>query len=141
MIKKAVVYIFYDSLTNKYLFEKRTDKQTFAGLEIFPGGKVETDEDLTKTLLREIKEEIGVDVIKYFDLKFSVVGEIGHTLYPYLITEWNGKIPDKTLDRNAKLEWLGIYEYKPKLESVRKILEVANDYVSHNLVAFRLRSM
>lgn len=70
MVKKAVVYIFYDRNTDKFLVENRTKDQFLAGEKLFPGGKVELDEmnDLSKTLTREAKEELGVDIIEYKEL-------------------------------------------------------------------------
>ena len=62
MAKKAVVYIFYDKNTDKFLVENRTKDQFLAGEKLFPGGKVEQNEldDLTITLIREAKEEAGI---------------------------------------------------------------------------------
>lgn len=97
MAKKAVVYIFYDTKTDKLLVENRTNDQFLAGEKLFPGGKVEPDEldDLSKTLIREAKEELSVDIFDYTELKPSVVGIGGFMLYPYLVTSWGGRFQRK----------------------------------------------
>lgn len=46
----------------EYLIVRRGPLQTGAGSWEFPGGKVESGEDPTEALVREIKEELGVDI-------------------------------------------------------------------------------
>ena len=46
----------------RYLAARRTRPVDVAGRWEFPGGKVEPGEDETHALLREIREELGVDV-------------------------------------------------------------------------------
>jgi A/G-specific adenine glycosylase len=48
---------------NKVLIDKRKADGLLGGLWEFPGGKVEVGEDLHSALIREIKEELGVDFI------------------------------------------------------------------------------
>lgn len=58
---------------------------------VLPGGGVEDGEDFNTTLLREIKEEIGVDVVKYSDdIKYSLEDKDNH--YYYEIYEIKGEI-------------------------------------------------
>lgn len=127
MDKKAVVYIFYDKNSDKFLVENRTNDQFLAGEKLFPGGKVEPDEleDLSKTLIRESKEELGVDIIEYHYLNLPVVGIGGFMLYPYLVTLWKGQIPEKVLDKGSVLEWVDRKTFKPNLKPVKQLLSIA----------------
>lgn len=131
MSKKAIVYIFYDKNKDKFLVETRTSEQFLAGEKLFPGGKVNTNElnDYSKTLIREVKEELGVLVTNYQKLKPSVVGLGGFKLYCYLVISWIGNIPKKVLDKGSVLEWVDRKTFVPKLKPVKQILKLANDYV------------
>ena len=48
---------------DKFLIVKRKEKESIhGGLWVFPGGKVEENEDIFTALKREIKEEVGLDI-------------------------------------------------------------------------------
>lgn len=132
MVGKAVVYIFYDNIADKFLVENRTKDQFLAGEKLFPGGKVEPNEfdDLTKTLFRESKEELGVDIVNYKELKPAVLGIGGFMLYPFLVTSWIGLIPEKVLDKGSILEWVDTKTFKPNLKPVKQLLDLANNSVA-----------
>jgi len=56
----------------KLLITRRPDNVHLAGLWEFPGGKVEADESLEKDLVREIAEEVGVEITvlgEYFQVR------------------------------------------------------------------------
>jgi 8-oxo-dGTP diphosphatase len=46
----------------RVLLAERPAGKTMAGLWEFPGGKVETGERPEQTLIRELKEELGIDI-------------------------------------------------------------------------------
>ena len=47
---------------NKYFIAKRNKDKHLGGYFEFPGGKQEDNETLEKTVIREIKEELNVDI-------------------------------------------------------------------------------
>lgn len=61
---RVAVAIIYDE-AGKVLITQRGLQSTFAGLWEFPGGKVEANESDVQALTREIKEELGLDVLAH----------------------------------------------------------------------------
>lgn len=60
LIVACEVYIVHD---NKVLMHKRAaDKKKFPGFWIGPGGHVDANEDVLSTVIREVKEETGVEI-------------------------------------------------------------------------------
>jgi len=77
------------------LSQRPMDKQ-LGGLWEFPGGKVETGERPEAALIRELKEELGIDVVEscLAPLTFaSHAYEDFHLLMPlYVCRRWKGQV-------------------------------------------------
>lgn len=94
----VVAAIIYDQ-TGRVLISSRPLDKTFAGYWEFPGGKQEAGESLYQTLVRELREELDIQILsarpwlvytflreqKYFSLHFWQVKA----------TEWQGVIQAK----------------------------------------------
>ena len=78
----------------RVLLTERPAGKSMAGLWEFPGGKIETGERPEETLIREMKEEIGIDVREpcLAPLTFaSHAYEDFHLLMPlYVCRRWKG---------------------------------------------------
>ena len=104
---KIVVSIALINNENKILLSKRPKKKHLSGFWEFPGGKVEEGETPEKALIREIKEELNIDInnkciaplsFSEFDYKnFQLL------LLLYVCRRWDGE--PMSMESN-KLEWV-----------------------------------
>ena len=87
--KKFVVGVLCHN--GEYLAEKRhASDEHFAGMVIFPGGRIEEGETAELALIREMVEELGVEIKKYFHLRDFVYYD-GFPLSVFAVTEWEGE--------------------------------------------------
>lgn len=81
---------------NRVLIAKRPPGKSMAGLWEFPGGKVEANEVPETALVRELKEELGIEVCDTCLAPFTFAShayETFHLLMPlYLCRQWDGDI-------------------------------------------------
>lgn len=91
----------------RVLMARRPEGKPLAGLWEFPGGKVEPGELPEETLIRELREELGIEVAKacLAPLTFaSHTYETFHLLMPlYVCRRWEGTV--QGLEGQA-LEWV-----------------------------------
>jgi len=94
----------------RVLIAQRPQGKQLAGLWEFPGGKVELGERPEQALIRELKEELGIDVNEACLAPFvfaSHAYESFHLLMPlYLCRRWSGVV---VKHEHAALAWV-----KPK---------------------------
>jgi 8-oxo-dGTP diphosphatase len=78
----------------RILLAQRPEGRSMAGLWEFPGGKVEIGETPEQTLIRELKEELGIDVKEacFAPLTFaSHAYDDFHLMMPlYVCRRWDG---------------------------------------------------
>lgn len=81
---------------NRVLLAQRPAGKSMAGLWEFPGGKVEAAETPEDALIREIREELGVELCRSCIAPFSFAShsyETFHLLMPlFLCRTWDGDI-------------------------------------------------
>ncbi|XYK79252.1 MAG: 8-oxo-dGTP diphosphatase MutT [Labrenzia sp.] len=91
----------------RILLAQRPEGKSMAGLWEFPGGKVETGERPEETLIRELREELGIEVNEacLAPLTFaSHAYEDFHLLMPlYICRRWEGTPRGR---ENQALKWV-----------------------------------
>ena len=104
---KIVVSIALINDINEILLSKRPKNKHLSGYWEFPGGKVETNEAPEKALIREIKEELNIDInnkciaplsFSEFDYK-----EFQLLLLLYICRKWEGEPMSM---ENNELQWV-----------------------------------
>ena len=92
---------------NRVLLAQRPPGKAMAGLWEFPGGKVHADETPEAALIRELQEELGIDVRAscLAPLTFaSHAYETFHLLMPlYVCRTWRGRVSPR---EGQKLAWV-----------------------------------
>jgi len=116
MLVAAVALVDRDG---RVLIAKRPAGKAMAGLWEFPGGKVADGETPEAALIRELKEELGIDVAASCLAPFTFASHryaTFHLLMPlYLCRVWSGR--PRALEHDA-IKWvrpasLGDYEMPP----------------------------
>ena len=91
----------------RVLIAQRPDDKPMAGLWEFPGGKIEHNERPEETLIRELKEELGIDVLEACLAPLTFAShryEDFALLMPlYICRRWNGTPAPR---EHRELKWV-----------------------------------
>lgn len=110
--------------SDKLLLMRRANTGYEDGKYCFPGGHVEKGEEVTKAMIREAKEEIGID-IKYDDLilKHILNRKVKDNAYIDFIFEcrnWEGTPIIMEKDHSDELKWFNLDELPENVISFMK---------------------
>jgi 8-oxo-dGTP diphosphatase len=109
----TVVAVALIDADGRVLLAQRPEGKSLAGLWEFPGGKIEAGESPEAALIRELHEEIGIDVKAscLAPLTFASHGyEAFHLLMPlYVCRRWQGIV---TAKEGQKLAWARPHQLK-----------------------------
>jgi 8-oxo-dGTP diphosphatase len=102
-----VVCVALVDADGRVLLAQRPEGRPLAGLWEFPGGKVDAGEGPEAALIRELKEELGIDVTASCLAPFTFVSHAYadfHLLMPlYVCRKWSGEV--KALE-GQRLAWV-----------------------------------
>ncbi|MDG2253221.1 MAG: Nudix family hydrolase [Methylophilaceae bacterium] len=104
----VAVGILIDS-NKKILLAQRPNSRSWSGWWEFPGGKLEKNESPKDALCRELREEIGIDVIDYEKWVTRNYSYEEHEikLYFFKVNKWAGNLTPK---ENQELLWIDASE-------------------------------
>ena len=114
---------------NKVLCAQRSEIMKLPLKWEFPGGKLETGETLENCLIREIKEELGVEVSIKMKLPPNIHGYDNSNeicLYPFICTIQSGTI---ILKEHKQVAWLKLNELK-ELNWAEADIPILNHYIT-----------
>ena len=104
LLVSAVALIDTDG---RVLLNQRPASKSMAGLWEFPGGKIEKNESPNECIIREVREELGVDISNscFSPLTFTTFDyeDFSVIIFLYLSREWEGFIKGK---ENQNLKWV-----------------------------------
>lgn len=107
---KAILLVAACALVDadgRVLLAQRPEGKSLAGLWEFPGGKVEAGENPEDTLIRELREELGIEVKPACLAPFTFAShayEHMHLLMPlYVCRRWEGSVQAM---EGQKLAWV-----------------------------------
>ena len=105
MRKRLIALLALVNEKNEVLISLRKNKKEYDGYWEYPGGKVEESETLEQAIIREIKEEINLDISKncIAPLTFAVDQNGGSEtlLFLYICRKWEGSVTS-LLDQRIK---------------------------------------
>lgn len=100
---RVVCGIIYNN--DKVFICRRKPEKSLGGYWEFPGGKIENGESLKESLIRELNEELRMDVeeVKYFGYNTHNYNDLSIELIAYTckLKEWNGYMSD-----HDQYQWL-----------------------------------
>ena len=112
VVKKGLKTVFVAAVAlidtdGRVLMAQRPEGKAMAGLWEFPGGKVEANESPEETVVRELREELGIDITESCLAPFTFASHYYdefHLFMPlYLCRVWKGQ-PQGMEGQNLK--WL-----------------------------------
>ena len=125
----AVVVVDVDG---RILIAQRPEGKNMAGLWEFPGGKIEPGETPERALIRELKEELGIDTTESCLAAFTFAShryDDFHLLMPvFLCRKWDGFV---TPQEGQVLKWVKISELKnyPMPPADKPLLAMIRDFL------------
>lgn len=115
----VVAAALYDAEKDAWLMAEHQKRDDLRGLWEFPGGKVEPDETPEQALVREMDEELGIQVQETDLEPMTFVSHAYpeydfHLMMPlYKIEKWSGEIESKL---GQKLIWIPATEFESYAE-------------------------
>jgi 8-oxo-dGTP pyrophosphatase MutT (NUDIX family) len=131
-MKKVAKLVIIDDM-GKYLLMLRSNHPRFGEDPDLPGGTVEAGESMVEAMLREVKEEVGVDIVRneveqiYSGADYSLHG----TQYALFVARLDRR-PEITMSwEHSGFEWLDLGEFLERAKNAKDTyMLMANDVLN-----------
>lgn len=123
---RVAVAVIFDECEH-VLITQRSQNSQLGGFWEFPGGKLEEGENAQDALVREIREEVGLDVLGYqflCDVDYDYSGKTIH-LHVFTVNKFKGQAVCK--ESQLDLRWVPVselssYPFPPANQTILKHL-------------------
>ncbi|ENN92033.1 8-oxo-dGTP diphosphatase MutT [Bartonella bovis] len=134
-IKRSLLLVVACALLDKddrVLLAKRPPGKSMSGLWEFPGGKIEEAETPEESLIRELKEELGihVQINDFLPLTFASHSyETFHLLMPFYICRHYKGIPQGQEGQNLKWIFINDLDKYPMPDADKPLVQVLKNFL------------
>ncbi|MEK7626215.1 MAG: NUDIX domain-containing protein [Patescibacteria group bacterium] len=144
MARHKIVPAVYGIVRNKnqVLLIKRANTGYMDGMYSLPAGHVETKESAKSSIIRELKEEIGIDVVveqlKFVHVAHAMSDKKDHERVHFFfeITEWSGDLHNAEPSKCDELKWFDMdnlpTNIAPDVSTVLPLLAKDQYYSEYN---------
>ena len=127
---------------NKFLLFYRTDGYFKDGWWVLPAGHIEAGETATQTVIREAKEELGIDVapedVSFAHIVHNLVGENKRMDFYFRITSFKGNIQNIEPTKCSKMAFFTKDNLPPLEKIAPTTLQALNHIWNHVSYSERL---
>ena len=104
------VYLIIKNDKNEILLQRRQGTKLWPGFLALPAGHIDKNENAYEAVIREAKEELGIEISRNNIIDTFVVNRRNRSLMSYYdvyfeINEYNGKIRINEPDKCSELVW------------------------------------
>ncbi len=132
---KKVAVIFVLQQKDKYLFIKRAHTGACDGFYMLPGGHVDAGENILTAAVRELKEELDIDV-KGKDLTLKLVESTQtHIHFFFAVGQYSGTLKNNEPEKHDNIAFLDLSnsEILPQVCKEVKAIENRENFLEANV--------
>ena len=110
----SAVYLIIKNENGEILLQRRKGTKLWPGFLALPAGHIDEGENAYQALIREAKEELGIDLTEKDIIDTFIVNRQNKSLPPYYdiyfeISKYKGTIQIKEPEKCSELVWCNIY--------------------------------